>query len=32
MIAFEFDDGGFSVNSVCHLSDRPGLAIQRTFD
>src|SRR5262249_4068773 len=23
--------GGFSVDSVCHLSDRPGLALQRTF-
>src|SRR5262249_25930317 len=23
--------GGFSVDSVCHLRDRPGLAIQRTF-
>src|SRR5215831_11856182 len=23
--------GGFSVDSVCHLCDRPGLAIQRTF-
>src|SRR5262245_55959673 len=22
---------GFSVDSVCHLIDRPGLAIQRTF-
>src|SRR5262249_37775239 len=24
--------GGFSVDSVCHLRDRPGFAIQRTFD
>src|SRR5215813_6991902 len=24
--------GGFSVDSVCHLRDRPGLAIQRTVD
>src|SRR5215472_8287089 len=24
--------GGFSVDSVCHLRDRPGLAIQRAFD
>src|SRR5262245_34052036 len=23
--------GGLSVDSVCHLRDRPGLAIQRTF-
>src|SRR5262245_57464009 len=23
---------GFSVDSVCHLRDRPGFAIQRTFD
>src|SRR5262245_11979866 len=23
--------GGFSVDSVCHLRNRPGLAIQRTF-
>src|SRR5205807_1181784 len=23
---------GFSVDSVCHLRDRPGIAIQRTFD
>jgi hypothetical protein len=24
--------GGFSVDSICHLADCPGLAIQRTFD
>src|SRR5215467_319370 len=24
--------GGFSVDSICHLRDRPGFAIQRTFD
>jgi hypothetical protein len=30
--ADEVIERGFSVDSVCHLSDRPGLAIQRTVN